>query len=534
MSLPVPLTVRVGGRMVTAEVADLAWRKEAIGGTRAITFRLARPLTDLEAAAVARAEVVVFDARSAQPVALGKITDPTKTASADGQVREVSAFGASQAVGDVTRAYVVADANLDHWVRCTSLSTRNALTALEDEPLNSGIAAVVMSADEGKTISTSWRGTMWTRLFYDAGMRVARVQANTSAGTYSSSFETTVGAASPTGVLTGTVSPTSFAAGLQVATVGGSLSTSANYLPALSVRNTGAATTGAEDRWYAFWTVAVRAVLKTATGADRLSAADYSAAVVYPHEVVNDMLGRGMLPAFDGTEAVVDTTADYGFGQLSYPDGVSAEQVLTDLMLLNETHRWFVDDTGRFHWEPLPTSVRYEVTLDGGGSFPVSTSDIYNAVEVRWSDVWGRPRVTTMTGACPILDAAGETRRAVIDLGSEVGSASAANRAGANFLADHRVPRNTGTVTVDRPIRDLSTGALVRPWEIEPGELIRVLGVESYADALNASTNDGVSVFRIHATNYTASANAAVLELDADTRSTAAALTRLQKKRTRR
>jgi hypothetical protein len=53
------------------------------------------------------------------------------------------------------------------------------------------------------------------------------------------------------------------------------------------------------------------------------------------------------------------------------------------------------------------------------------------------------------------------------------------------------------------------------PWEIRPGNLIRVRGVLPNADSLNASTRDGVAVFRIAATEYRQSENAATLELTA-------------------
>src|SRR5688500_4438994 len=67
----------------------------------------------------------------------------------------------------------------------------------------------------------------------------------------------------------------------------------------------------------------------------------------------------------------------------------------------------------------------------------------------------------------------------------------------------------------DRPRTEPRRAALVMPWEIRPGNLIRVRGVLPNADSLNASTRDGVAVFRIAATEYRQSENAATLELTA-------------------
>jgi hypothetical protein len=160
--------------------------------------------------------------------------------------------------------------------------------------------------------------------------------------------------------------------------------------------------------------------------------------------------------------------------------------------------------------------------------------ELFNSVLVRWRDKHGRVRNTIRTGACQILDDAGITRQAVLDLGDDTGSSTNAQRVGDNFLSEHAYPKNAGSLAITRPIRDLITGGLVDPFQIEPGELIRVRGVESYPDSLNASSNDGQTVFRIWAMEYSAETNTARLDLDTDARTTANALRRLQKRRTRR
>jgi hypothetical protein len=167
----------------------------------------------------------------------------------------------------------------------------------------------------------------------------------------------------------------------------------------------------------------------------------------------------------------------------------------------------------RFEWVRVPGAVRYEADVTDGYSSQGSADGLYNAVTVRWRDGAGRTRTTTRTSTVPQLDAAQLTRQGWIDLGDDVGSDAAAARAGDQWLAERQDPPNAGQLRIARPIVDLQTGRMVQPWEIRPG-LIRVRGILPRADALNATTRDGVAVMRIVASEYRASDGAAVLELD--------------------
>jgi hypothetical protein len=81
---------------------------------------------------------------------------------------------------------------------------------------------------------------------------------------------------------------------------------------------------------------------------------------------------------------------------------------------------------------------------------------------------------------------------------------------------------------------DYTLSRIVQPWEIRPGNLIRVRGVRPYVDSLNATDRDGVTVFRIVSTSYSDSQGAAVLELDAYTPDEARQIARLTNTRRRR
>jgi hypothetical protein len=305
-----------------------------------------------------------------------------------------------------------------------------------------------------------------------------------------------------------------------------------NTLDLRAIFRAGASFAPSTDKyWASFTDIYIRSRLKNEDGTDKTSG--YTTNYVLAHAVVQDLLGRH-LDQYDGADAVIDTSATHQIDAMVYPDGVAPGDVLADLMALEPGHRWYVDNAGIFRWELWPTTVRYEITLDDGASLPLTGQELFNQVTVRWRDKRGRVRTTLRTGACPPLDDEGLTRRAWLDVGDEIASSTAADRLGDNFLARHKVPLNAGTLTVARPVRDLSTGRMVRPHEIEPGTLVRVKGVEAYPDALNASSNDGQTVYRIWSNTYNSDSDTATLELDTYSRQTALRLGLLSRKRGRK
>ena len=251
--------------------------------------------------------------------------------------------------------------------------------------------------------------------------------------------------------------------------------------------------------------------------------------------VVGLVIPTGYSFNLDGTSIYLTMAAVFIAQATDTPMSLTQQLTLLAVLLLTSKGAAGITGSGyQFSWTLWPTTVRYEATMEDGGNFPTTTTELYNKVLVRWYDRRGRSRSTTRTGTCPILDAAGITRQAVVDVSNELGSLSNAQRIGDNFLAAHKYPPNGGVLNVARPIRDLYTGRMVDPFEIEPAELIRVRGVESYPDALNASSNDGQTVFRIWAMQYADSTNTSNLELDTYPRDTAQALARLQRMRNRK
>lgn len=528
----VPLTVRVGDRFITQRVSGLSFREEAVGGVKSISLRLASRVDRFDPNLDPFSEVTLFDGRNAEIVARGRLTDPGRSASAgDGQQWDMTAFAPS--LGERTFPYVVVDSNTESFTRST-YCTRGATTGTDERDENT--PSLLLSAEEGKTVSTSWIADMIYRGIRQAGMKLARVSASVDCGVSDANY--TVQLVTRTGTGGGTTADSaasSTTTGALAAVVVTDFTNADDVVSVRTVRDT-SGTTGAEAHWFEFWDITRRALLLNAAGTEITTG--YTQDYVFAHEVVTDLLGR-VLDQIDGANSVVAQSATYQIDQLAYPDGVTAEQVLTDLMALEPAYRWWIEPTtaGTYvlRWELWPTAVRYEVTLNGGGDFPGSSQELYNEVTVRWRGANGQVRATApITAACPVLDAQGITRSYMLDLGDEIGSSAAATRAGENFLAEHNAPANAGTVVVDRPIRDLVTHRIVRPHQIKAGELIRVRGLESRTDALNADGRDGQTVFRIWSKTYNSDSDSAALELDIPSRSTTNALVKVAKRRPRK
>ncbi len=255
------------------------------------------------------------------------------------------------------------------------------------------------------------------------------------------------------------------------------------------------------------------------------------------HQVVEDLLGR-LLNQYDGANATVATTA-FPIEQLAYPDGATPADILDELMGLEPAHYWAAWETTtagkwRFEWKPWPTVVRYETDTQAGFDAAGSADGLYNDVWGRWRNVAGRTRMSHVTSTVDTLTAAGLTRTEFIDLSDTMGTLTNATQAATNFLADHAQSSNSGSLTVTAPVLDLVEQRWVQPWEIRPGNLIRVRGVLPNADSLNAITRDGVAVFRIAATEYRQSENAATLELDSYSLTVSRALASLRDQQRRR
>lgn len=531
MSLCVPLTVTLttsrGTKRITRDLHDLWFRSTSPRGYASADIALNRPL-DVQPDEIAYyGGVKVADGRTGMTVWEGRQEDPSRSAGSDGEVYRLTAIGPSAHALDRTVPLVYVDKLPDRYVK-TNNSTKWGEVSSDTTP--GDVPGVKVYAPRGTSWAVGAYVAVHSTLMADLGMKLARVAYAWYAEASSSNWRVQA-QAYPSGtqfaddaLLVGGSSASG--------TVVSSFSNGDNVVHLQLARQTSAVNPADDLAWALFYNIRSRALLLDKTGAEITTG--YTANTVLASEVVADLLGR-LLTDFDGANATISTTS-YAIDQLSYPDGVTASQVLDDLMRLEPAYTWHAwersETTGkhRFEWVPWPTTVRYEASIADGYESTASADGLYNAAQVRYRDPNGRTRYVRSTSTVTELTNAGLTREYMSDLSDEVGSSANATQVGANFLAEHAAAPNAGRLTIARPVRDLITGRVVMPWEIHPGELIRVKGILPHSDTLNMTTRDGVTTFKIAATEFRASSAAATLELDSYPLSTARALADLAKR----
>lgn len=530
MPLSVRLVTSRGEKHITLELRDLSFRDVAIGGWASARMSLDRPLITQPDEIIYYGRVLIYNTRSAQVVWEGRLEDPGRGVRSDGQIWDLTAMGPAARVADNPQPLFYADTTLssERWAR-DDLNSQPAW----DLDVGGGNNRITMTVARGTVAVTGGELRAENESLRGAGLLLGRVGFAWDAGVTDANWLVRC-VTSPDGGATQhtaySASLTTTGAGISCEAGGANAITAGDASVALKlIRITADQTVANDDTWIFFdGPVSVRMLLKNAAGVDITSG--YSLPTVLASDVVKDLLGR-MLGSYDGANAVVATTT-YPIDQLAYPDGVDAARVLSDLLMLEPAYRWGAYESNavgkhRFEWTLWPTQVRYEADVLDGFDSPGSAVDLYNGVQVRWREQSGQIRVTHRTAIVPILADAQLTREAIIDLGDNIGSTAAAIQVGDTFLADHTYPPNAGRLTVARPVLDLLTGRMTPPWEIKAGELIRVRGVLPRIDALNASSRDGVTVFRVWSREYSAASAAATLELDSYAPSTARALASL-------
>lgn len=537
MSLPIPLTVRLKtsktDRHITRELASLTFREVAVGGFASATMTLHRPLRVQPDEIAYYGRVYVY--AGSVVVWEGRLEDPGRTAGPDGEVYELTAMGPSVHARDRTVPLIYVERNPERFVRAENVTPGGAnqiggdpgSTASQDD-------ALILRFPDGLHLVQNSRCVVRYYDMYEAGQKIARYNFSWDAGKTNASYE--VQAYTRTDGGTGEISRqhtfNTAGGGTAVREIVAHYPAGRNTLDLRIIYTAAAAVTVADDAtWASLRNISVTATRYAAGGGELLAATDYGTETVLAHEVVADLLGR-LLSQYDGAGATIATTS-YVISQLSYIDGITPAGVLEDLMRLEPGYRWGAYESNaagkfRFEWTAWPTKVRYETDVLDGYTAPGSADGLYNAVNVRWRDTRGRVRSTRVTAAVPVLDTEGIVREASLDLGDDLGSAAEATQAGQQYLAEHATAPNAGRLTIGRPVLDLVRGRMAQPWEIKAGELIRVRGILPRVDALNASTRDGSTVFRIWSKEYDAGTALATLELDSYAHSTARALADLR------
>jgi hypothetical protein len=530
VSLPIPLTVHLRtartARHIERDLRSLSFRSVAPGGFASAQFSLDRPLALSPDEIAYYADVDIYDARNGNTVWCGRLEDPGRGVGSDGQVWDLAAVGPSAHAQDRTVPLIYVDRDLTHWYPNTANNEIKGSDVVVTEYMNdTTLHAFDMRINRGAGSVTGWVVRRRYGMLQEFGQLLARFDFKHIEGRTFSDFKVQ-GFVGPQNIAARDDAWNSSETGPAPKVMTTDFQATNNVLEILQ-RYIGAGGTFNDDLWWSsVGGLYVMAQRLTKTGAT-VGASGYTTHSVLASEVVADLLGR-LLPEYDGANATVETTT-YGINQLAYPDGATPAKILDDLMLFEPAYFWQATDRNsagkyKFEWKTWPTTVRYEADVSDGYRSTGSADGLYNAVTIRWKDARGRYRTTRRTQTVAELDF---TRDAFVDLGDEVASSENAIQAGDQLLAEHATPPNAGTLTIARPIYDHERGRMVDPWEIRPGNLIRVRGIQPNPNSLNVTDRDGVTVFQIVGTDYDTSSASATLELDSYSPTIARALAAL-------
>lgn len=525
---------------ITNQVSGLSYRSVVPGGFVSAQFTLNSPISRNDPRLDAFTEVYIYDGRNGNILWEGKLAQPGRSAGDQGQVWSLAANGPGSHTLDNTSPLIYIDTRLDQWKRSTleaTLMPASSSVSVGNHPHTSAFDAVICQAGPGVPVVTNARVAALYENLVSTGMELGAVGFSWDAGFSSSlwNVELVVGAYPTYTHIPFSVNP-AVAGGTSTEWVTDDFPAGRN---AAGVRlvYTGAssATISGDTTWATFANIRVIGRRYSQAGVLAANGAAIGSSVfVRASWVVGDLLGR-LLPLYDGAGATL-TGDTIDIDQLAYDDPVTPSQVLDDMMALEPSTYWAAWETNasgkyRFEWSTWPTTVRYEATVTDGFDSPAPTFELYNRCRVRWLDSAGRVKHTTIQQTVPELDSRGLTRWGYLDLSDEVGSDANALAAGWKFLLDHRAPSSGGTLSLTRPIRDLQ-GGWCQPWEVRPGRLIRVRGVEA-SRLLDDDTRDGNTVFRIVSVQVDGDGTSQ-LELDMFTQTEQRALVDLSKKRLRR
>jgi hypothetical protein len=522
MTLPIPLTVRVqtarADRHIKADLHDLSFRSVVPGGFASARMTISRPLALQPDDVAYYGKVEIQDERNAQTVWAGRLEDPGRSVGSSGELWELAAVGPSAHAQDRTVPLIYVDRNLTRWYRTqvggTSL-VKDATDTTTEYELDDVLDAMTLTFPNGTPLPTNGLMRMQYRAIREAGQRIARFDYRHVEGWISTSAKVRA-YMYPTVSLERDDNFSTTETNLSARVMTTNFAVTKDVVE-LRIMWTGAPTTAGDGVWSSIGSPYVMAQRFDKTGAV-VGASGYTSYQVKASEIVADLLGR-LLTQYDGANATVETTT-FGIEQAAYPDGIAPAGVLADMIEIEPTFYWAAWEQNpnngkhRFEWRTWPTTVAYDATVDDGYTSSGSAEGLYNEVMVRWRNARGELKQARRTQTVAALTDAGLTRDGFRDLGDEIASSVTAIQVGDQFLIEHKTAPNAGRLTVARPIYDHTLGRSVMPWEIRPGKLIRVRGILASSDALNATSRDGVTVFKVIAVDFDASSASATLELD--------------------
>jgi hypothetical protein len=544
----IPVTVRLSNTTVDVHITNRlasapSWRIVVPGGYASATFALQEPIDVNDPMLAAFTRVYIYDGRDGSILFEGRLQLSGRSANDQGEVWALTAIGPSAHTLDQAAPLVYIDTRLEPWQRSNYEGTQQpagANVSITNHPNTSSFDVVLVQFPSGLPVVNTSRVAALYDVLVGTGMFLGAVGFSWDSGFTSSLWNAQLGTGNGASYLETPFSAVgNTSGGTFTGWVGTDFPVSRDFAGVRLVNTSAGSVTISDDlRWISY--ANIRVIGRRMNSAGTLltgSAQLLSSIFVRASWVVGDLLGR-MLPQYDGAGWATGATDTIDIDQLAYEDAVTPNQILDDLMQIEPASYWAAWESNalgkyRFEWSNWPTTVRYEASVVDGFDSPAPSFELYNKVQVRYKNTRGVTRTYTATQTITALDNAGIVRMANIDLGDEVGSTTNAAAVAATFLSEHKTPTSGGTLTVARPILDLIGTRSVAPWQIKPGNLIKVRGIEASQDLTGDATRDGITVFRIVSVEVN-SDGVATLELDMFTPTEARAIAEVAKKRTRK
>ena len=476
-----PLAVRIDDgttvRHVTRRTRGLRFSRTAFGGDADLACMVSLPRHAFRHLG-AGAELVVYDTRTGGVVWSGHIDHPGTSASRAGQEFVLQAFGGAQRLKAATTPLGYAVKDLSLWER-SSNSQKGAKTR-PDERADER-PTIQIYANDGKSVTTGFRGEYVIRALKRAGLEVGWVSTMRDSGRNDADYRVRLLTGTDLGSLSILRDQDASTTSAQMSVALDNVLPTGQTIAALRIDRVNTARTATDDDWHEFFDIAVAQTRLDLSGARVTS--DYTGGVIYAHEVITDMLGRGMAPGADTSQATVDETFTYPIDALDWLDGVTMADGLAELLIF-EPDLWWTLYGDRFtagRWDEA--NPRYVISArDGGISKPDREYPDCNRVHVTWVDERGRERPYTFdilndSADLAAYEAAGYTAPNLnytrdaepITLPAGLGSAGNAERVAIHALGMANNPPPAGTAVVRREVRDAWGGRRVMPHELMPG-----------------------------------------------------------------
>ena len=533
----VRLTEPTGSRMLTRHVSSLSFRSVDPGGFGSVTFDLARAVDARGFADYS--EIAVFDAETDEYVGGGRLQNPGRSITADGEVWKVSGLGEGIAHAQERKnPYFLADSRLDTFYQGdgTSINRTWATGAAPNDNSKVGLIFTINQSSVGAGAYTN--ANMYDVRRYKqeiGGFKYVHEEGRTSSNSHLQGQVRIVGGSAPTDIVDQTWSTTMRTVAVEKGTDWSGIAF--DLFNFVYVRDTTLSTVDTEVDWCLVYSCVILALRKGRTGADITGGGTYSKGYVLAHEAIIDALAR-WCPRFDLVGAAIDATATHQHDALVWPDGINTYDMLAYLISVEPQYTWAVwekqaNGLYRFEWRARDNRVRYELgdandigfELTGGG---------YDPLVRLWytgTEILGHYRAVDTVAADNPYAAQNiqptDTRQ--IDrsnVGARAWTADATALATA-AIPDSQLAATSAQVTIAGRIFDTFTGRYVKPYHVLPGYLCRIAGVRAQKDTLNTGYQDDAALFRITANDYSADSRTARLDLNSDTLDVAAAIANL-------